>query len=87
MSSNNFICTGSTFVTSTTSTVLGAFSGAQLRDEVDLAAERIKQLLIEKKGKVIDLPMIVQELHIPTEIALKAIKKLRDEGYIKYENE
>ncbi|HLC72722.1 MAG TPA: hypothetical protein VJH37_04010 [Candidatus Nanoarchaeia archaeon] len=53
--------------------------------EIDVACEKIKELL-RSKGKI-DLPFIINELKIPTETAIKAVNKLRAEGYIKFDNE
>lgn len=84
MQNESFLCTGSTLFSSTTAAFID-FSSNKNKYDIDLVAERIKDLL--RSEKKLDLPLIVEKLQIPTEIAIKAINKLRDLGYVKFENE
>ena len=83
--STNVISAGSTFVQSSITTIMGSMSGQSINDELERAWEKIKEVL-DSTGSI-DLPRIVQELKIPIDIAIKAINKLRQLGYVKFENE
>ena len=83
--STNVISAGSTFVQSSITTIMGSMSGQSINDELERACEKIKEVL-DSTGSI-DLPRIVQELKIPIDIAIKAINKLRQLGYVKFENE
>lgn len=85
MDSNNYFSVGSEFMSGTTATIIGSFSNLRVKDEIGEVAQKIRILL--KSERELTLEVIVEKLNVRAEIALQALKMLRDKGLIKYDNE
>lgn len=74
----NAFITGSTFVSSTASTLLNPNAGYNIR--LDSLCDKI--LLEIKKEGSIDIPTIMEKFQVSADMAFKAINRLKDSGRI-----
>ncbi len=82
---NSFVSSGSMFISTSFSQILFDNPKTDDEDKFNLLVEKAKKLL--KKNEWLDIPLLINELNVNAETAIKIMKKLRSEGLIIPHNE